>query len=380
MNTNPKIQTFIATDMLGPFRSRRLFVLCIVSALALAPGYLGTLTRELMVDAYVQVSSFVAATLLLFYGAERLFNFDIGSALKKARSLQVPLAALLGATPGCGGAVIVVAAYSSGNVGFGAVVATLTATMGDAAFLLIAIRPEAALVVLPLSFTVGIVAGWIVDRFNKIDLTPDPSKHCEIAPVIGKVRWQDYGYALIAAPGLIIGITQLSGANIFAIYNPSLIFIIALTGTFLGIFIWATSPLKAMTNLADHPLTRMAEETSFISIWVIGAYLAYDYADAFAGLDLEAAFRSVGPLLPLLGVLVGFIPGCGPQVLIATLYINGVVPFAALIGNAISNDGDALFPAIALNPKAAIVATAYSAIPALVVGYGFYLLAPEFMN
>ena len=380
MNTNPKIQTFIATDMLGPFRSRRLFVLCVVLALALAPGYLGTLTRELMVDAYVQVSSFVAATLLLFYGAERLFNFDIGSALKKARGLQVPLAALLGATPGCGGAVIVVAAYSSGNVGFGAVVATLTATMGDAAFLLIAIRPEAALVVLPLSFTVGIVAGWIVDRFNKIDLTPDPSKHCEIAPVIGKVRWQDYGYALIAAPGLIIGITQLSGANIFAIYNPSLIFIIALTGTFLGIFIWATSPLKAMTNLADHPLTRMAEETSFISIWVIGAYLAYDYADAFAGLDLEAAFRSVGPLLPLLGVLVGFIPGCGPQVLIATLYINGVVPFAALIGNAISNDGDALFPAIALNPKAAIVATAYSAIPALVVGYGFYLLVPEFMN
>ena len=285
MNTNPKIQTFIATDMLGPFRSRRLFVLCVVLALALAPGYLGTLTRELMVDAYVQGSSFVAATLLLFYGADRLFNFDIVSALKKARGLQVPLAALLGATPGCGGAVIVVAAYSSGNVGFGAVVATLTATMGDAAFLLIAIRPEAALVVLPLSFTVGIVAGWIVDRFNKIDLTPDPSKHCEIAPVIGKVRWQDYGYALIAAPGLIIGITQLSGANIFAIYNPSLIFIIALTGAFLGIFIWATSPLKAMTNLADHPLTRMAEETSFISIWVIGAYLAYDYADEFSDLD-----------------------------------------------------------------------------------------------
>ena len=188
MNTNPKIQTFIATDMLGPFRSRRLFVLCVVLALALVPGYLGTLTRELMVDAYVQVSSFVAATLLLFYGAERLFNFDIGSALKKARGLQVPLAALLGATPGCGGAVIVVAAYSSGNVGFGAVVATLTATMGDAAFLLIAIRPEAALVVLPLSFTVGIVAGWIVDRFNKIDLTPDPSKHCEIVTIIAKIH------------------------------------------------------------------------------------------------------------------------------------------------------------------------------------------------
>ena len=63
-----------------------------------------------------------------------------------------------------------------------------------------------------------------------------------------------------------------------------------------------------------------------------------------------------------------------------TLYINGVIPFAALIGNAISNDGDALFPAIALNPRAAVVATLYSAVPALVVAYGFYLLAPGFMN
>ena len=30
-------------------------------------------------------------------------------------------------------------------------------------------------------------------------------------------------------------------------------------------------------------------------------------------LDLKTAFGSVGPLLPLIGVLVGFIPGCGPQ-------------------------------------------------------------------
>ena len=65
-----------------------------------------------------------------------------------------------------------------------------------------------------------------------------------------------------------------------------------------------------MTNITDHPLTRMAEETSFISVWVIGTCLTYDYADSFMGLDLQTAFGSVGPLLPLIGVLVGFIPGC----------------------------------------------------------------------
>ena len=55
----------------------------------------------------------------------------------------------------------------------------------------------------------------------------------------------------------------------------------------------------------------------------------------------------------------------------ATFYLNGFIPFSAEIGNAISNDGDALFPAIALAPKAAIIATLYSAIPAILVAYGY---------
>ena len=58
----------------------------------------------------------------------------------------------------------------------------------------------------------------------------------------------------------------------------------------------------------------------------------------------------------------------------ATFYLNGYIPLSAELGNAISNDGDALFPAIALAPKAAILATLYSAIPALVVAYGYFYL------
>ena len=67
-------------------------------------------------------------------------------------------------------------------------------------------------------------------------------------------------------------------------------------------------------------------------------------------LGLESAFVTVGFLLPLIAVLVGVIPGRGPQVLVVILYVNGVSSFSTLIGNAISNDGDALFPAIGLNP------------------------------
>ena len=91
-------------------------------------------------------------------------------------------------------------------------------------------------------------------------------------------------------------------------------------------------------------------------------------------LSLKIFFDLWLPFVPLVAILFGFLPGCGPQVVVATFYLNGYIPLSAELGNAISNDGDALFPAIALAPKAAILATLYSAIPALVVAYGYFYL------
>ncbi len=367
-----------AVALFGPFRSRRALVALVFVLLAVMPGQIGEITRTMMTDAYVQVSAFVAATLLIFYGAERLFHFDIGTALKGSKRWQVPIASVLGATPGCGGAIVVVAAYSSGNVGFGAVVAALTSTMGDAAFLLIATRPDAAAVVLPLSFAVGILSGWIVDALPAIRLQPSTSA-CAYTPLIGRIRPKDMAYFALFVPGIVLGVSQLLRLTFYDTLG-SLPTVVGLAGIITGLWIWATSPIQAMTNAADAPLTRMAEETSFISVWVVGAYLAYEFTVTFSGLDLAALFNSVAPFLPAAGILIGLIPGCGPQVLVTTLFANGLIPFSALIGNAISNDGDALFPAIALDPKAAIMATAYSTVPAVIVAYGFYFLAPGFMN
>ena len=145
-----------------------------------------------------------------------------------------------------------------------------------------------------------------------------------------------------------------------------------------SIFIWSNSKIKTMTNPKDKPLVRVAEETSFIAIWVLAAYLAYDYLVFLTPLDLNAMFKAIGILIPLLAIIMGFIPGCGPQILVTTLFINGMIPFSALLGNAISNDGDALFPAIAIAPRAAILATIYSAIPAFIMAYSLYFFFPLF--
>lgn len=361
------------------FRAKRVVVLAVLAALAALPGALGELTRDRIAGAFLDVSVFVALTLFLFYFIEDVFGVNFANALNRAGRAQVPIAALLGTLPGCGGAVMVVAAYSAGRIGFGAVVAALSATMGDGAFLLIATRPDAAAVVLPVSLAAGILSGWIVDKIHHKAFHDPGGLTCEISPRIGRVRPIDWLFLGLALPGLVVGSAGFADIEISEIAGIPTAWI-GLAGAFTALAIWATSPLNGITNPTDPAITRMTEETGLISVWVIGAYLAYDYAASYLGLDLKAMFATVAPLLPLIAVLIGFIPGCGPQVVVATMYISGALPFAALIGNAISNDGDALFPAIALNPRAAIVATLYSAAPAILVAYGFYWLAPGFLN
>ena len=62
-----------------------------------------------------------------------------------------------------------------------------------------------------------------------------------------------------------------------------------------------------------------------------------------------------------------------PQVILTELYLGGHLGFSALIANAISNDGDALFPMLAVAPRAALFASLYTMIPALAAGYIAFL-------
>ena len=347
-------------------RHRRLGVLVILLIYSIFPGDLGEVTRASLFDAYIQVTVFVAATLLLFFSLEHFYKIDVGLLMKRGDIWQVPMASVLGALPGCGGAVVVITAFARGNIRLGAMVAALIATMGDAAFLLLAKEPTTYLKLMGISIFAAVISGWTVDRFHQGELYSSEINHFQKVG-IGKLRTRDKLFMALAAPGLFLGILQLAQVDInnFGI----LITILGLLGAFLSISVWVTSPISAVSSSDDHPFTRSSEETSFVTVWVIAGFLAYEYAYAFFGLDLAVLAEAAWIFLPILAVLVGFIPGCGPQVLVTTLYLNGIIPFAALIGNAISNDGDALFPAIALTPRMAVIATLYSGIPALIISY-----------
>ena len=136
---------------------------------------------------------------------------------------------------------------------------------------------------------------------------------------------------------------------------------------------WSLNPLsdfQCSTDRTRNLLSRVVDTTNFVTTWVICAFF-FEIFMYFTSLNLKILFDVWMPFVPLVAILLGFLPGCGPQIIVTTFYLNGFIPLSAEIGNAISNDGDALFPAIAL-PKAAIIATLYSAIPAFIF-YGYFL-------
>lgn len=375
------------------FAARLSFFLTLAALCLLAPHGTREAVREVISEAYISVSTFVAGTLILFYLLEQLLKVDTDALLEKHENLHIPISAFMGALPGCGGAIMIITQYACGRIGFGSVVATLCSTMGDAAFLLLAQRPSTALFIYAISMFSGIACGYFVRFVHGRDFLRRKKKSlkdffhtcaCGMPSLISPLRTP---WLVIMVPGLALGIGNAFQADTDAWFGPLSGFEptmwYGLLGAMLSVSMWVMAPNAgpSVTNLrgterSPNPfrcmLDQAAVDTNFVTVWVVLAFLVYELPVLWLDIDLAVIFDAWRPVLPLLAIFVGFIPGCGPQILVTTMYLNGLVPLSVQIGNAISNDGDALFPAIALAPKAALLATVYTAVPALLFAYGWY--------
>ena len=354
-----------------------------ILAMAFQANNFGEMVRQNLIDAYLQVSVFVGFTLFVFIGMDALTKFNISYILDKTKKFHVIIASLLGALPGCGGAIVVVTQYIQGRISFGSFVAVLTATMGDAAFLLLAKEPFTGLFIFTMGAFTGTITGYIVDKIHKVNYLQDSSKiKVEFEKALKTfVSKFNIFWCLIFLPGFIIGLFLAFQIDIDKIIglprSLSIVNTIGAVGSILCIFMWSLNPLsdfQCSTDRSRNFVSRVIDTTNFVTTWVICAFLTFEIFMFFTDYNLKTIFEIWSPLIPFIAILFGFLPGCGPQILITTFYLNGAIPLSAEIGNAISNDGDALFPAIALAPKAAIIATLYSAIPATILAYGFMFL------
>ena len=353
----------------------------LILSLAFQSGSFGEMVRQSMIDAYIQVSVFVGFTLIIFIGLDSLTNIDVKSFLSKTKKIHVLLASFLGAIPGCGGAIIVVTQYIQGRISFGSLVAVLTSTMGDAAFLILAIEPTTGVLIFSISIVAGSLSGYIIDFMHGSNFLQN---NVNIEIEFKKIKKTfvsnlNYLWLLIFFPGFIIGLFsafQIDFDRLLNLDNKiSLVALIGSVGAVLSIFMWSLNPLSDFQCSTDKTrgfTSRVIDTTNFVTTWVVGGFLVFEIFMYFSNIDLKIFFDLWLPFVPLVAILFGFLPGCGPQIVVATLYLNGFIPLSAELGNAISNDGDALFPAIALAPKAALLATIYSAIPAIFVAYTYF--------
>ena len=334
-------------------------------------------TREILVnsssDAFIAVSSFVGMTLLIFTFLEKK-NFNLQKLILNNRRFEIPICSFLGSIPGCGGAIMVMSLFTRGIVSFGAVLAALISTMGDAAFLLIAVKPEAALIILPVTFIVGIISGYIAKPFTKNFLKEKINKSISISD-LPKNKTSNKFYKLwffILIPGLILGLINAFNIDAnFEIFGMDVVLVFSFSAALFCVLLWVLNPLTdiQMASIHENSYRRVVDTTCFVTVWVIISFVLYELINLSTNGAIFESLILFGPFLPLIAILIGFIPGCGPHIMITSMFVSGQIPMSSQIVYSISNDGDALFPAIAISAKAAIVATLYSAIPAIIIAY-----------
>lgn len=375
----------------GQFSWVRLSILLAITVLFFYSEELRTVVTQSMSDAFLQVTVFVAATLALVFWVENKFSFSLGEVMRNNLGWQPAIASALGALPGCGGAIIVVTQFTKGYASFGAFIAVLVSTMGDAAFLLIARDPMSFLIIICISLVAGTVTGMVVDKAHGADfLAVEKNQNVEDADSLqrsgfsfGTLKPVHLVWTAMVAVGLVAGVFLAFLVDIDAYlgplagYSPSRWF--GFVGAYLSVALWAFSKrpinnIGADSTLGDPLALRVVKDTNFVTGWVVVAFILFELLVTLGGFEIGEMFKGWVMLTPLVAILVGFIPGCGPQIVVASLYLTGAIPFSAQLANSIANDGDALFPALALAPKAAMLATLYSAIPAVIIGYGWMFL------
>ena len=372
-----------------------------------------------MRDAFLAVTVFVAVMVLLFSWLQYATSGRFVEYIQSKKKLQPVIGALMGLTPGCGGAIVMMPMYARGYVTYGTVVATLIATLGDSAFVLIGAAVADSSFIAPMiavhviSFIVGVGWGYFVDmtgttpskplgkfgpKFGE-DLVPENDEDTSPLDDLSREVPEGLGYKIlhqgflfwwaVTAIGFIFAILLLvwSGQDadysLELTYNPltldGFITWIGILGTTLSVILyfaqknWFADDTEATIGDKLHSMretmVHAASETAFVTFWVMIAYLVFEFTMLFANItEQDMSKYGDGVFAVIIAATIGLIPGCGPQIIAITAYTKDMISFPALAANAISQDGDALFPLLVRHKAASLWATVHTTIPAILVG------------
>jgi len=263
---------------------------------------------------------------------------------------QYLVAVLLGATPGCLGAFLVVGMYTHRVVSMGALVAAMIATSGDEAFVMFALIPKQAVILSLVLAVLGILAGILTDRFHREsfnqcdELTVHDDEQCQCF-AHGRILSQlkEMSLARGALLLLLAAILAAVGGGYLGPGTWNWIRITILALTTLSIWIVGTVPEHF---LEEHLWNHVAKKhLPRVFAWTFGALLLmYLLADF---LNMDEFMRDGQWMVLLTATLIGLVPESGPHLVFLTLYSKGFVPFSILLASSIVQDGHGMLPLLA---------------------------------
>jgi hypothetical protein len=294
------------------------------------------------------------------------------SKIPKSKYGQYILGVLFGAIPGCLGAYTVVSLFSHKVVGFGALVATMIATSGDEAFIMLSLFPEKAIMLFILLAVIGFFSGIITDvvikKFNinfnlhepKFEVHENDACPCfsinDISAHLINITFQRT--LLIGLFLILIGIqtNNLLGHDAWNWINITFL----LSGLF-GLFVVLTVPNHFLEkHLWEHVLKKHLLK---VFLWTLGTLAALHFLESF--LDISQWIESNLWIVLTLAVLVGMVPESGPHLIFVTLFVGGTIPFSILMASSIVQDGHGAIPLLALSKKSFVILKVIN----LVVGF-----------
>lgn len=355
--------------------------------------------------------------------------------LRKTRTGQVIIGALLGSIPGCMGGFATVSLYTHRMLSFGALVAMMIASSGDESFIMLAMIPQQALILFAILFVLAIIAGIVTDKIYDKRHAQSCHKHehddcgvetdcdgfeihhqCEhsheesphvIAQDNRKTR--HYGIKRISMfIGLALFISALATGNLGHDHSAhadhkhttcecnehkhdaaeshihqtesSELSVNLLSEDWMNVIFAGLSVIVLFVLLfaSDHFVEEhlwkhiIRKHLPTIFAWTFGVLLVLGIL--MQHINIDHWISSNTALMILLATLIGIIPESGPHMVFVTLFATGVVPFPVLLASSISQDGHAGIPLLAESKKSFIWAKLINCGIALLAGYAAMLL------
>ena len=296
---------------------------------------------------------------------------------------QYLIAAFLGAIPGCLGAFTIIALFSHRIVSFGALITVLVATSGDEAFVMFGLFPKKALLITGFLFLVGIIAGYLTDRFYKpkkilnhlskfkLPLHPEDTLKCncfDFKNIQKQLLNPSLNRAILIfiTIGLFVAVQMgfIAGEVLPWIKNTLSIVII------FSIFIVLTVPEHFLKEHLWNHIVR--KHIPRIFLWTLGTLALMAFLMQW--IDIELWITNNMFVVLLIAVVIGIIPESGPHLVFVTLFMQGSIPISILLASSISQDGHASLPLLAESKRGFLIAKSINILFALSVGLMGYFL------